>query len=63
MPALTPREQEVLVTVRDGLTNKAIADELGISEKTVKTHMTKIFAALGVTGRTQAALWAQKHLP
>lgn len=61
-PALTRREEQVLELVRDGLTNKAIARELGISEKTVKTHLTKIFATLGVVGRTQAALWAQRNL-
>lgn len=61
-PTLTRREEQVLELVRDGLTNKAIAKELGISEKTVKTHLTKIFTTLGVVGRTQAALWAQRNL-
>ncbi len=61
-PRLTAREQQVLELVRNGLTNKAIAAELAISEKTVKTHLTKVFNALGVADRTQAALWAQEHL-
>lgn len=61
-PNLTAREMEVLGLVRNGLTNKAIANQLGISEKTVKAHLTKIFTALGVAGRTQAALWAHDNL-
>ena len=56
---LTLREREVLVLLADGLGNQAIARRLGIAEKTVKGHMTAIFERLGVSGRTQAALWAQ----
>ena len=59
---ITDREREVLVLVRAGLANKQIARKLGISERTVKAHLTKIFQALGVTDRTQAALWAAEHL-
>lgn len=62
-PELTQREREVLALVRDGLPNKVIARQLEISEKTVKSHLTKIYNSLGVTGRTQAALWARDHLP
>ena len=58
---LTPREREVLSLVAVGLPNKTIARRLGISEKTVKTHLTRIFATLGVYDRTSAALWAQRH--
>jgi DNA-binding NarL/FixJ family response regulator len=58
---LTNREREVLAGVVRGLANKQIARELNISEKTVKTHLSSIYAALGVTDRTQAALWAQKN--
>jgi DNA-binding NarL/FixJ family response regulator len=47
--------------VARGLPNKLIARELGISEKTVKAHLTNVFRAIGVTDRTQAALWAQRH--
>ncbi|MEZ5246095.1 MAG: response regulator transcription factor [Acidimicrobiales bacterium] len=57
-PALTDREAEVLALVAQGEANKAIARRLSISEKTVKAHLTRVFAALGVTDRTQAALWA-----
>ena len=55
---LTEREQEVLRLVARGLPNKRIARELGVSEKTVKTHVSNILAKLGVDDRTQAALYA-----
>lgn len=58
---LTPREREVLRALSTGLANKQIARRLGISEKTVKTHLTSVFNRIGVTDRTQAALWAQRH--
>jgi len=58
---LTDREREVLVLVTEGLANKLIARKLGISEKTVKAHLTRVFARLGVADRTQAALWARDH--
>jgi two-component system, NarL family, response regulator LiaR len=53
---LTPREREVLELLARGAPNKRIARELGISEKTVKTHVGHVLAKLGVTDRTQAAL-------
>ena len=59
--ALTPREREVLTLVAAGLANKQIARRLGISDRTVKAHLTSVFARLGVEDRTQAALWAQRH--
>ena len=46
--------------VADGLPNKQIARRLGISEKTVKAHLTSVFRQIGVTDRTQAALWAER---
>lgn len=58
---LTDREQEVLGLLTEGLANKQIARRLGISEKTVKAHLTHAFTRLGVTDRTQAALWAARH--
>jgi DNA-binding NarL/FixJ family response regulator len=61
-PDLSARELEVLRLVARGLPNKLIARELEISEKTVKAHLTSVFSQLGVTDRTQAALWAQRHL-
>ena len=58
---LTPREREVLAALARGKANKQIARDLGISEKTVKAHLTRVFEAIGVTDRTAAALWAQRH--
>jgi DNA-binding NarL/FixJ family response regulator len=58
--ALTPRERDVLELLSRGLPNKRIALELGLKEKTVKVHITHIFAKLGVTDRTQAALYATR---
>ena len=58
---LTDREREVLQLVASGLANKQIARRLGISEKTVKGHLTHVFQAIGVTDRTQAALWAERN--
>jgi NarL family two-component system response regulator LiaR len=55
---LTPREHEVLELIARGQSNKRIALALGISEKTVKTHVGHVLAKLGVTDRTQAALLA-----
>jgi DNA-binding NarL/FixJ family response regulator len=62
-PTLSEREREVLDLLAHGLPNKVIARRLGIAERTVKAHVTRIFTALGVTDRTQAALWAQRHAP
>jgi DNA-binding NarL/FixJ family response regulator len=58
---LTSREREVLRMVAEGLPNKRIARRLGISEKTVKAHLTSTFRTIGVTDRTQAALWAERN--
>ena len=55
---LTPREREVLILVGRGFPNKLIARELGLAEKTVKTHVSHVLAKLGVTDRTQAAVLA-----
>jgi DNA-binding NarL/FixJ family response regulator len=60
-PELSPRETEVLRLVARGLPNKRIARDLQISEKTVKAHLTQIFQRIGVTDRTQAALWARER--
>jgi DNA-binding NarL/FixJ family response regulator len=60
---LSAREEQVLRLVAAGLANKQIARKLGISERTVKAHLTNVFQRLGVTDRTQAALWARDHLP
>jgi DNA-binding NarL/FixJ family response regulator len=57
---LTAREQEVLDLIARGYANKRIALELGIAEKTVKTHVGHVLAKLGVADRTQAALYAAR---
>jgi DNA-binding NarL/FixJ family response regulator len=60
-PRLTPREREVLALIGRGMANKRIALELGVSEKTVKTHVGHLLAKLGVSDRTQAALLAVRE--
>lgn len=56
--SLTEREQEVLVMLSEGMSNRQIADELYLSVDTVKTHVRKLFRKLGVSNRTQAAMIA-----
>lgn len=58
---LTKREIEVLVKVAIGVTNRDIANSLNISERTVKNHISNIFKKIGVTDRTQAAVFAIKN--
>ena len=58
---LTARELEVLSGLSRGLSNKAIAEELVVSEKTVKTHVSNILAKLHLADRTQAALYAVRE--
>ena len=55
---LTAREREVLLLIARGYANKRIALELGVAEKTVKTHVGHVLAKLGVSDRTQAAVYA-----
>jgi two-component system, NarL family, response regulator LiaR len=59
--SLTPRERQVVDLIARGLSNKRIALELGISEKTVKTHVSSILGKLGLTDRTQVALHAVRE--
>ncbi|NWF70395.1 MAG: response regulator transcription factor [Chloroflexi bacterium] len=58
---LSPREMEILQFVTHGLSNKEIATKLGISQQTVKNHMTSILKKLNVEDRTQAAVTALRH--
>ena len=61
LDGISPREREVLALLLDGMPNKLIARRLGISEKTVKSHLTSIFRQIGVTDRVQAILWVERH--
>lgn len=58
---LTPREREVLGWVARGASNRQIADELVVSERTARTHVSAILRKLGLASRTQAALWAVRE--
>jgi len=58
---LTKREYEVLTLIAEGLNNREIANNLYISEKTVKNHVSNIFKKINVNDRTQAAIYAYKH--
>jgi DNA-binding NarL/FixJ family response regulator len=60
---LSTREQQVLKLVAKGLANKQIARCLGISQSTVKAHISNVFRRIGVTDRISAAIWARDHLP
>ena len=61
LAGISPREREVLALLVDGMPNKLIARRLGISEKTVKSHLTSIFRQIGVTDRVQAILWVERQ--
>ncbi|MEO5678055.1 MAG: response regulator transcription factor, partial [Acidimicrobiales bacterium] len=58
---LTARERQVLALLAQGRSNRDLATELYVSEKTVKTHVSSILAKLRLTDRTQAALFAVRH--
>ena len=58
---LTPREKEVLDCLGQGASNREIAEQLYLSEGTVKNHVTSILSRLGLRDRTQAALLAQRQ--
>jgi DNA-binding CsgD family transcriptional regulator len=58
---LTPREQEIVRLIAQGLSNKEIADELVISPATAARHVANILAKLGFSSRTQVASWATRH--
>jgi DNA-binding NarL/FixJ family response regulator len=63
LDALTSREREVLSLLAGGRSNREIARTLGVSEKTVKTHVSSVLAKLGVADRTQAAVLAVRQAP
>lgn len=59
---LAPRERQILSLIAEGMSNKQIGRQLGITEATVKSHCGRLFQHLGVSDRTQAAVWATRHL-
>jgi DNA-binding NarL/FixJ family response regulator len=59
---LSPRETEVIGLLTMGRTKRQIAHELGITERTVKTHLSSVFRTVGAADRVQAALWGRDHL-
>ena len=61
LQSLTPKEQQVLGLVSKGLSNKAIARELGVVEKTIKTHVSSLLSKLHFKRRVQIALWAKEQ--
>jgi DNA-binding NarL/FixJ family response regulator len=58
---LTPREQQILKLLTTGATNREISDALAISHETVKEHVQHVLKKIGVSDRTQAAVWAVRH--
>ncbi len=58
---LTPREEQVVALVADGLTNRGVADELGLSEHTIKKYLLRIFDKVGTSSRVELVLYAMSH--
>jgi DNA-binding NarL/FixJ family response regulator len=61
IPSLTPQEIRILQLIAEGLDNNTIAEILSVSPNTVKSHASNIFSKLGVSDRTQAAIWAIRN--
>lgn len=61
LASLTPRERSILDLLADGLSNRQIADELHLAEKTVKNNMSNLLAKMGMTTRTEAAVYVARH--
>ena len=59
---LTPKEHEVLALLADGLTNRQIAARMFLAEKTVKNYVTSVLSKMGMARRTEAAVYAARHL-
>jgi two-component system response regulator DevR len=59
---LTPQEREVLLLLAEGMTNRQIASRLYLAEKTIKNYVTSILAKMGMARRTEAAVYAARHL-
>ncbi|MBS46086.1 MAG: DNA-binding response regulator [Nocardioides sp.] len=63
LASLTNQEQRILALIGEGMTNRQIAEEMFLAEKTVKNYVSAMLAKLGLSSRTQAALFAAKRLP
>ena len=61
LEALTSQEQRILELIGEGLTNRQVAERMFLAEKTVKNYVSSMLAKLGLTSRTQAAIFATKH--
>jgi two-component system, NarL family, response regulator DevR len=59
---LSPQEREVLLLLAEGLTNRQIAERLYLAEKTIKNYVTSVLSKMGLTRRTEAAVYAARHL-
>jgi two-component system, NarL family, response regulator DevR len=59
---LSPQERQVLLLLAEGLTNRQIAERLYLAEKTIKNYVTSVLAKMGLTRRTEAAVYAARHL-
>jgi DNA-binding NarL/FixJ family response regulator len=58
---LTPREEQVVALVADGLSNRGVASELGLSEHTIKKYLLRIFDKVGISSRVELVLYAMSH--
>lgn len=58
---LTPREMDIITALAEGLSNKEIAQRLGVTTSTIKNHLTNVYSKLKVYDRTQAALFAVRN--
>jgi DNA-binding NarL/FixJ family response regulator len=58
---LTPREEQVVALVADGMTNRGVATELGLSEHTIKKYLLRIFDKVGISSRVELVLYAMSH--
>lgn len=63
LDGLTDQEHKILELIGEGLTNRQIAERMFLAEKTIKNYVSSILAKLGLSSRTQAAIFATKHLP
>ena len=63
LAALTEQERKILALIGEGMTNRQIAAKMYLAEKTVKNYVSSMLAKLGLESRTQAAVFATRHLP